>query len=68
MIQFDKKFRAWKAISGALLGISVAFMDFDDLAWSINMKSYVGFLIAIVMFITIMFIQKKEKLNKEDIE
>ncbi len=33
MICYKEEFGAWKAIAGALLGISIAFVDFDNLAW-----------------------------------
>ncbi len=68
MICYKEKFGAWKAIAGALLGISLAFIDFGNLAWSLNMKGYIGFFIAIVMFIAILVVQKKEKLSNEEAE
>jgi len=65
MICSKEEFGAWKAMAGALLGISVAFVDFDNLAWSLNMKGYFGFFIAIVMFVSIIIVQKIKKLNNE---
>ena len=63
MICFNEKFGAWKAMAGALLGMSIAFIDFDKLAWAVNMKSYIGFILAIVMFIAILIVQKKRKVK-----
>jgi len=68
MICYKEEFGAWKAIAGALLGISIAFVDFDNLAWSLNMKSYIGFFIAIVMFVSILIVQKTKKLNNKGVE
>ena len=68
MFCFKEKFGAWKVMAGALLGISVALLDFDNLAWSLNMKSYIGFFISIVMFVSILIVQKTKKLNNQGVE
>jgi len=38
MFCYKEKFGAWKAMAGALLGISIALFDFDNLAWSLNIQ------------------------------
>ncbi len=63
MICYKEKFGSWKAMAGALLGISIAFIDFDNLALAINMKSYVAIIISIIMFVGILVVQKNKKSN-----
>ena len=63
MICYKEKFGSWKAMAGALLGMSIAFIDFDNLALAINMKSYVAIIISIIMFVGILVVQKNKKSN-----
>ncbi len=65
MICYKEKFGSWKAMAGALLGMSIAFINIDNLAWSINIKSYSAIIIAIIMFVGILVVQKNEKSNNE---
>ena len=47
---FSKKLDLITLIAIVIMAISVSMLDFDNLSWSNNIKSYVGLIISAILF------------------